>query len=391
MIAPCLQLAWRYVARHRLQTLLLAGALALVTALPLCLRVLVQATEVAMQDRAISTPQLLGARGSALDLVLTALYFKRQPLPAIPMHHLAEIRAAKLGDCIPLDVRFHAQEAPIIGTEIEYFRFRGLNLASGTMMTRLGDCVMGARLASQHGLKPGDAIFSTQEQVFDLAGVYPLKMRITGVLAANGSPDDDAVFVDLKTTWLISGLAHGHDEVATTRDAVLKQEDGNTVANASVRMYNEVTEKNLGTFHFHGDNGEYPLSAIVIVPKDAKAEALLAGRYLKDKSPVQLIRPREEFEKLMSTLFEMQTLALGVLTVTLGAALAIAALVFALSFRLRQREFATLGDLGISPGALILTKSFEVGIIGGAGLVMAGVITLLVQINAHAWVRLMLA
>ena len=73
MIAPSLQLAWRYVARHRLQTLLLAGALALVTSLPLCLRVLVQATEAAMQDRATSTPQLLGARGSALDLMLSAL------------------------------------------------------------------------------------------------------------------------------------------------------------------------------------------------------------------------------------------------------------------------------------------------------------------------------
>ncbi|GEP43294.1 ABC transporter permease [Brevifollis gellanilyticus] len=391
MIAPSLQLAWRYVARHRLQTLLLAGALALVTALPLCLRVLVQATETAMQDRAITTPQLLGARGSALDLMLTALYFKRQPLPAIPMHHLAEVRKERLGDCIPLDVRFHAQEAPIIGTEIDYFRFRRLELAGGKMITRLGDCVIGARLAAQRSLKPGDAIFSTQEQVFDMAGVYPLKMRITGVLTANGSLDDDAVFVDLKTTWLISGLAHGHDEVAENKEAVLKQEEGNTVANASVRMFNEVTEKNLGTFHFHGDNGEYPLSAIIIVPKDAKSEAMLAGRYLKDKSPVQLIRPREEFAALMSTLFEMQTLALSVLAVTLGAALAIAALVFALSFRLRQREFATLGDLGISPGALILTKSFEVGIIGGVGLVMAGVITVFVQMNAHAWVRLMLA
>lgn len=391
MIAPSLQLAWRYVARHRLQTLLLAGALALVTSLPLCLRVLVQATEAAMQDRATSTPQLLGARGSALDLMLSALYFKRQPLPAISMQHLHEVRGARLGTCIPLDVRFHAQEAPIIGTEIDYFPFRGLRLASGQMITRLGDCVVGARLAQQRGIKPGDAIFSTQEQVFDMAGVYPLKMRITGVLTANGSPDDDAVFVDLKTTWLISGLAHGHDEVAANQEAVLKQEAGNTVANASVRMFNEVTEKNLNTFHFHGDHGEYPLSAMIIVPKDAKSEALLAGRFLKSTSPVQLIRPREEFEALMSTLFEMQTLALSALAITLGAALAIAALVFALSFRLRRREFATLGDLGISPRALMLTKGFEIGIIGGAGLVLAGVITLLVQVNAQAWVKLLLA
>ena len=391
MIAPCLHLAWRYVARHRLQTFLLAGALALVTALPLCLRVLVQATQAAMQDRAITTPQLLGARGSALDLMLSALYFKRQPLPEIPMSHLHEVRAAKLGTTIPLDVRFHSQDAPIVGTELDYFSFRGLRLASGQMITRLGDCVIGARVAARRGFKPGDSVFSTQEQVFDLAGIYPLKMHIKGVLAPNGSPDDDAVFVDLKTTWLISGLAHGHDDVVTVPDAVLAQEKGNTVANASVRMYNEVTDKNLASFHFHGDQGAYFISAIIIVPQDAKAEALLAGRYQKSSSPVQLIRPREEFDTLMSTLFEMQTLALSVLAITLGAALAIAALVFALSFRLRRREFATLGDLGISPGALILTKSLEITLIGGTGLVLALLITTLVQMNAHAWVRLLLA
>ncbi len=391
MMGPSLQLAWRYVARHRLQTGLLAGALALVIALPLCLRVLVQATEAAMQDRALSTPQILGARGSALDLMLTALYFKRQPLPAIEMKHLDEVRATRLGTAIPLDIRFQAQGAPIVGTEIEYFAFRCLRLAQGRMMTRLGDCVIGAGLASERGLKPGDALFSTQEQVFDMAGVYPLKMRITGVLATQGTPDDDAVFVDLKTVWLIAGLAHGHDDVAATKDAVLKQENNNTVANASVRMYNEITDRNLDSFHFHGDTGAYPLSAILIQPQDAKAEALLAGRYLKDSLPVQLIRPREEFEALMSTLFQMQNLALAVLALTLSAALVITTLVFALSFRLRAREFATLADLGISPGALALTRVFEVGIVGGAGILIALTLTFVMQANAQAWVRLLLA
>ncbi len=391
MITPAYQLAWRYVARHRLQTLLLAGALSLVISLPLCLRVLVQATETAMHERAVSTPQLLGARGSALDLMLSALYFKKQPLPAIEMKHLDDLRATDLGTAIPLDVRFHAQDAPIVGTEIEYFDFRHLRLAQGKMIARLGDCVLGARLAAQRGLKPGDSIFSTQEQVFDMAGVYPLKMRITGVLTANGTPDDDAVFVDLKTVWLISGLAHGHDDVATAQEAVLKKEGDNTVANASVRMFNEVTDRNINSFHFHGDTGAYQASAIIIVPRDAKSEALLAGRYLKGTLPVQLIRPSEQFAALMSTLFQMQSLAISVLAITLGAALAIAALVFALSFRLRQREFTTLGDIGISPGALSLTKLLEISLVGSAGLLIALTITALVQANAQVWVRLLLA
>ncbi len=391
MITAPLHLAWRYVSRHRLQTLLLAGALALVVALPLCLRVLVGAAESAMRQRASDTPQLLGSRGSALDLMLTALYFKRQPLPTVTMAHLHELRETQLAEAIPLDARFHAQQTPIIGTEIEYFSFRHLRLAQGKMITRLGDCVIGARVAAQRGLAPGGALFSSQEQVFDMAGVYPLKMRITGVLAANGSADDDAIFVDLKTTWLIEGLAHGHDDVSTQPDAVLKATPDNLVANASVRMFSEVTDANINSFHFHGDDSAHQLSAIIVRPKDAKSEALLAGRYQKSSLPVQLIRPIQEYDLLMSTLFQLEKLAYSILAVTLLAAATVSALVFTLSFRIRRREFSTLADIGISPRDLILTKAFEAALVGALSLFFAALITGLVKWNAEQWIRQMLS
>ncbi|HAL71492.1 MAG TPA: hypothetical protein DCP71_06915 [Verrucomicrobiales bacterium] len=389
MISACLHLAWRYVARHRLQTLLLAAALGLVLALPLSIRVIVSAAESAMRARAASTPQVIGARGSALDLLLTALYFKRQPLPMISVKVLEEVRAAKLGTAIPLYTRFHAQEAPIVGTQLEYFTFRKLTLSQGRMFARLGDCIIGAGLAKKQGLAVGGHVFSSQEQVFDLAGIYPLKMRITGILAANGTSDDEAIFADLKTTWLIEGRAHGHDDLVT-EDAILSKEEGNVVGNASVRMFNQVTEKNLSSFHFHGDLSAYPLSAILMKPADAKAEALLAGRYLKSDNPAQIIRPLDEFEALMSTLFQIETLALVILALLAAAALSVAALVFALTFRLRKREFTTLDDLGISRRALALTKLMEVALVTILGLAVAGGLTALVWLNADVGVGLLL-
>ncbi|GAA5148578.1 ABC transporter permease [Prosthecobacter algae] len=389
MISACLHLAWRYVARHRLQTFLLAAALGLVLALPLSIRVIVSAAESAMRARAASTPQVIGARGSALDLLLTALYFKRQPLPMISVKVLEDVRAAKLGTAIPLYTRFHAQDAPIVGTQLEYFTFRKLTLSQGRMFARLGDCILGAGLAKKQGLGVGGHVFSSQEQVFDLAGIYPLKMRITGILAPNGTSDDEAIFADLKTTWLIEGLAHGHDDLVT-EDAILTKEEGNVVGNASVRMFNQVTEKNLSSFHFHGDLGAYPLSAILMKPADAKAEALLAGRYLKSDNPAQIIRPLDEFEALMSTLFQIETLALVILALLAAAALSVAALVFALTFRLRRREFTTLDDLGISRRALVLTKLMEVALVTTLGLAVAGGMTALVWLNADIGVGLLL-
>lgn len=352
-MTPALHLALRYVLRHRTQSVLLAAALGLVVALPLCLRVLVRHAQADLRARAASTPQIVGTKGSALDLMMTALYFKKEILASLSLKEMPE-------GGIPLHVRFEAQKAPIVGTALEYFAFRGLALKAGKQITRLGDCVLGARLADERDLKLGDAIFSTPEQTFDMAGTYPLKMRITGVLTANGTPDDDAVFCDLKTAWLIEGRAHGHDDVKGTD--VLQEEERNTVANAAVRMFQEVTEANLNSFHFHGDTGEYPISAAIVVPPDAKTEALMAGQYAKSKT-AQLIRPRDDMEGLLTQLVRLEGFATTMLLTTAGAALFVSALVFALSFRLRKREFTTLEDIGVSRVSLIRVKSLEIVLI----------------------------
>ena len=373
-------LAARYVLRHRIQSALLAGALGLVFSLPLCLRVLIEHAQQELRARAAATPQIVGTRGSALDLMMTALYFKRENLLPLPFGALPDLRQKHSAAAIPLHVRYQAQGAPIVGTELEYFPFRGLHLAAGKQLSRLGDCVVGATLAKQRGLQPGGHIFSTPEQAFDMAGVYPLKMRVTGILTPKGTPDDEALFVDLKTAWLIEGRSHGHDDLQKDASVVLKKEEGNIIGNAAVRMFNEVTDSNIASFHFHGDVATYPISAVILLPQDAKSEALLAGQFARSKEQ-QLIRPRDEMEALLTQLVRLEGFAASALLLTATAALLVTALVFALSFRLRQREFATLEDVGVSRVSLISVKVLEVLIIGLAATVIG---LLLLQCSSFA-------
>jgi len=372
-MSAAFHLAARYVLRHRLQSALLAGALGLVFALPLCLRVLIHHAQQELRARAADTPQIVGTRGSALDLMMTALYFKRENLTPLPFGALAELRQPRSTAAIPLHIRYQAQGAPIVGTELDYFPFRGLKLTAGKQISRLGDCVVGARLAQQRQLQPGGHVFSSPEQAFDMAGVYPLKMRVTGILTQNGTPDDDALFVDLKTAWLIEGRSHGHDDLKTDASVVLQQEEGNIVGNAAVRMFNEVTDANRASFHFHGDIAAYPISAVILLPKDTKTEALLAGQFARSKTQ-QLIRPRDEMAALLAQLVRLEGFAASALLLTATAALLVTALVFALSFRLRLREFQTLEDVGVSRAALISVKVLEIGMVGvvaiGVGLLL---------------------
>lgn len=375
-MSAAFHLAARYVLRHRIQSALLAGALGLVFALPLCLRVLIEHAQQELRARAAATPQIVGTRGSALDLMMTALYFKRENLTPLPFDALAELRHTKSATAIPLHLRYQAQGTPIVGTELEYFTFRGLHIAAGKQLSRLGDCVVGASIAKQRNLQPGGHVFSSPEQAFDMAGVYPLKMHITGVLAPNGTPDDEAIFVDLKTTWLIEGRSHGHDDLKQDDSVILKKEDGNIVGNAAVRMFNEVTDANLASYHFHGDIATYPISAVIVLPNDTKAEALLAGQFARSKDK-QLIRPRDEMESLLVQLVRLEGFAASALLLTATAALFVTALVFALSFRLRQREFATLEDVGVSRLSLITVKVLEILFVGVAAMLIGLLLLLL--------------
>jgi putative ABC transport system permease protein len=388
-MSAAVQLAARYVLRHRFQSALLAGALGLVFTLPLCLRVLIDHAQRELRARAAATPQIVGTRGSALDLMMTALYFKRENLTALPFGTVAELRQNPSAAAIPLHVRFAAQGAPIVGTELDYFAFRGLRLAAGRQIVRLGDCVVGANLAKKRKLLPGGHVFSTPELAFDMAGVYPLKMRVMGVLTPNGTPDDEAIFVDLKTSWLIEGRSHGHDDLKKDESVILAKEEHNIVGNAAVRMFNEVTDDNIASFHFHGDLSTYPISAVILLPKSAKAEALLAGQFARSKDK-QLIRPQDEMEALLAQLVKLEGFAASALLLTATAALFVTALVFALSFRLRRREFQTLEDVGVSRRSLISVKVLEIAIIGVAAVAIGLLLLTLASVAAPHLLRMAL-
>jgi putative ABC transport system permease protein len=216
--------------------------------------------------------------------------------------------------------------------------------------------------------------------VFDLAGVYPLRLKVSGVLAKSFSPDDDAIFVDVKTTWIIEGLGHGHQDLARPEAAagVLNRTKDNIVANAAVMQYNEITDDNATSFHFHGDLGTYPLTAVLVVPRNEKSGVILRGRYTTDDASSQIIRPVEVIDELLDTILTVQQFMFAAALILGLATIATAALVFVLSFRLRRREIDTMHNIGGSRrrvAAILLTEVAIVIILSGSLAIMATLLT----------------
>ena len=374
-----LSLAWRYLAYHRIKTAILVTSITLIVFLPVGLRVLVDQSADQLTARAEATPLLVGAKGSPLELVLNSLYFESDVPETLRYAEAIRLDTMGLAQPIPLYVRFSARGYPIVATTLEYFGFRGLEIASGRSLTMLGDCVLGARVAAQLGVGAGGSITSSPESVFDIAGVYPLKMRVAGVLAFSDSPDDHAVFVDLKTAWVIQGLVHGHVDLSQPDAAtgVLRRDSAVITANASVVQYQEITADNIDLFHFHGDLSDYPVTAVIAVPPDQRSEAILRGRYESPDERAQIVVPVSVIDELLDTILTVQTFVIVAVVVVGLSTLATAILVFLLSLRLRRREIETMVKIGGSRGSIAWVMTSEIVVVLLAGVLLASVLTLI--------------
>lgn len=368
-------IAWKYLSFGKARTLTLIACVTLIALLPLSLSLLLDESKRQLLSRADLTPLVVGARGSALDLMMNTLYFDDEVPETISMAALQQVLESNLADPIPLYARFQARDFPIIGTSIDYFDFRGLELMEGRPLARLGEAVLGAEVAKELDLKPGNSIVSSPETVFDLAGSYPLKMKVVGVLRRSHSADDLAVFVDVKTAWVIQGMGHGHEDLdrSTDTSVILDRQDGNVVANAKLMQYAEITDDNIGSFHFHGDPENYPLTALIAIPKDEKSGTILRGRYVEDRLN-QIVRPREVIDGLMQNIFKIKHLLDGTILIIGLATAAAIVLVFAMSFRLRQREIDTITKLGCRRTAIAGLLTAEVCIILFLSAVVCGLL-----------------
>jgi len=385
-------LATRYLAYHRIKSTILVLSVTLIIFLPVGLNVLVEKGADELTARADVTPLLVGAKGSPLELVLNSLYFETETPATMSYAEAIRISDTKLAVAIPLYVWFRSRDYPIVGTTLEYFDYRGLRFATGRAMAVLGECVLGSAVARELDVGPGDSVVSSPETVFDLAGVYPLKMRVAGVLRPSFTPDDEAIFVDVKTAWILEGLGHGHQDLSTPEaaSAVLAKEENTITANASVLQYNEITSENIDSFHFHGDPSGFPLTAVIAVPDSDKSAVILRGRYEGAEELHQIVRPRIVIDELLDTVLTVQTFVVTAVVIVALSTVATAILVFMLSIRLRRREITTMRKIGASRLTVLSVLGSEILAVLVISLMLAAGLTVLTAYLGSTIIRTVL-
>ena len=363
-------LAWQYLLTNRMATLVLILASSVALFLPLMTYVSADLLSVKLRERGLSTPVLIGHKGNEFDLTMNSLYFRGKIQDPITMEVYDEVSANNYGLSVPLYVSHTASRSPVVGTNIDYFSARGLNLEDGRYFAVLGEVVSGAHVAEEFNLKIGDKIRSDMQNLYNIAGAYPMILEVVGILEPSNGQDDRAFFADVNTIWSLDGIFHGHEEVTKQNSLNPNAGEENLEATAAIFMFSEITDKTRKGFHLHGDSSDLPLSSVAIFPSTQEKHDMLFGEYALSEK-YQAVRPVKVVESILEIVMRIQEGLSVYFTTIFLSTMAFFVLVLMLSLQLRQEELQLMRRIGGSKSTIRSMILAQVSIVWSASAFLA--------------------
>ena len=335
-----LTISLAYLRSRLLGTVLVATLLALGVATITLLMLVTAQLEERMQRDARGIDLVAGAKGSPMQIILSAIYHLDVPTGNIPLAQANEIaRHRMVKKAIPLALGDSYQGFRIVGTNHDYPAHYGARLASGVLWQKPLEAVLGAEVAAKSGLAVG-ATFSGAHGLGGGGAEHgDAPYKIVGVLAPTGSVLDRIVLTGIESVWFVHDEAHGLAD------------------------------------NYRPDPSEREITALLIEYASPLAAAMLP-RYINNNSELQSASPAYETARLFSIVGVgvdvLRGFALGLI---LGAGLSVfVALYHALEER--RYDLAIMRTLGASARKVMALLLCE-------GMLLAGIGTLVGMALGH--------
>jgi putative ABC transport system permease protein len=194
-----------------LNMLLLALGIATITLLLLATAQL----EERMSRDARGIDLVAGAKGSPMQLVLSAVYHLDAPTGNIPLADAQALaRSPAVKKAIPLALGDSFRGNRIVGTNHDYPAHYGATLAAGRLWRDPMEAVLGADVAASAGLAVG-ATFTGAHGLSEGGDMHEQEpFAVVGVLAPSGTVLDRLVLTSVESVWEI----HEHAGAAARRE-----------------------------------------------------------------------------------------------------------------------------------------------------------------------------
>jgi putative ABC transport system permease protein len=202
-----------YIRRRRLDTLLNVVLLALGVATIVVLLLFSQQFNDRLTRDAEGIDLVVGAKGSPIQLILSGIYHMDVPTGNIPLADANRItKHPAVAESFPLALGDSYHGHRVVGTTHAYAAHYGGEIADGRLWEADLEVTLGAQVAEEEDLHPGDEIVSMHgfDPSGDAHGEQPL--RVVGVLQPTGTIVDRIVLTNVETIWEL----HEHQAAEAT-------------------------------------------------------------------------------------------------------------------------------------------------------------------------------
>lgn len=359
MIRELLLLVRRGLWHHRLSTAVTSLSVGLATGLLMAVFVLADQSRATFAAGSFGFDAVLGARGSALQLVLNSVYHLETSPGNIPYSLYQELRdnpGYGVSMALPYAVGDNYKGFRIVGTTSDLFEqyqtAPGERLAfqaGGPFQGAGRQGVLGSRVAAATGLGLGDRFRAYHGVTFDEEAAHDEFFEVVGVLEPTGTPMDRVLWIPIDGIFRMSGhVLRGSGE----------EFDASSQAGEIPDEHKEV-------------------SAVMLRFSDPTAGMRLSHLINRQGKVATLAWPVSE---AVADLYERMGWAVEVLRLVayLVALVAIGSVLASLYNTMNERrgEFAVLRALGATRGTLVAAIVLESATITTLGVILGGAVHL---------------
>ena len=317
-------LACAYLRQRPLSTLLNVLLLGLGAGTVIALILILTQAEERMERDTAGVDLVIGAKGSPLQLVLSAVFQMDVPTGNVTLADAAEIIAAReVKRAVPLALGDSFKSFRIVGTNTDYADLYGATIADGRFWTAPQEVVIGAEVARAIGLKLNQNFASSHGLVEGGGAHANHQFIVVGTLKPTGTVADRLILTSVESIWAV----HEHE--------------GEEAANKEITAY--------------------------LIQYASPLAAASFPRRVNQSTAMQAASPAIETSRLFALL------GIGVSTLKVFAAIMMACAALGIFIGLtntlneRRADLALLRLLGATPATVFLTitlQGFALGLLG---------------------------
>ena len=213
------KLSYKNIVTKPLQTFLTVLILSLSIALLLGVKQLNKVFESQLQQSLNGVDMVVGAKGSPLQLVLSAVLHIDNPTGNISYKEAKKLAKSRyIKDAVPISIGDNYKGYKLVGTTTDFIDLHKTKLEKGALFKKPFEIVIGSAVANNLNLKIGDTFSSSHgmiENALESHDENPLK--VVGILAPTQNVIDRLIVTNLESIWHMhehesSSEAHNHED-----------------------------------------------------------------------------------------------------------------------------------------------------------------------------------